>query len=427
MNSCPRCGSKEHNIFNCPHLLFKSCPKCGGKEHNVFNCPHIFFTSCSKCGSKEHSTMNCPHGLFLNSNSNSVTKKHIYNNSTSESSGENSLVGLGYLIILIGVIIILLLVPIALSVTFAAASLYYKKRKITLYIFSILGGVYLLLDLYFGLMSLFIINTFGISLNLINFLIYFNSIGFTFSAYHLLTHIILQNKAVQNTYKYKKNTFLIYLFVIASSLFLPCMKYILNIGFIKNPRLKMQDSYITKYELKKIQENFCTFKKNNKTIHLSLIDGFTDTIHRSDSIIIINFNENRRKRYYIDENKPYWIIISHLQNGFIDEGGGKIIFDGTKQEPDYFPKKTYLNLDEERYNQIKDSYKITIQEKVGNEMLYIVVLTRDIKYHDRESDIGIIFIKNDFNDYINMQTQKGYISAINYTKLNLLNKTKSID
>lgn len=79
---CPKCESKEHTLEECPHsILYTKCPKCGSKNHSLDDCPHsILYTKCPKCGSKEHSLDDCPHSIFYRKCAYCKSKDHSTDN-----------------------------------------------------------------------------------------------------------------------------------------------------------------------------------------------------------------------------------------------------------------------------------------------------------------------------------------------------------
>ena len=168
---CRHCGSLEHASDNCPHGVFSKpeCRHCGSKEHASDDCPHGFFSKpeCRNCGSIEHASDNCPHGIF--STRRSPRQETEY--STSSSSDNGCAVIIGWLIgiaIIVAIIIWLavnVVFPVVLlnsALAFTILALCFKERKTLFAALALVGGCYLLADVFAGWLSvIFVTNVVG--------------------------------------------------------------------------------------------------------------------------------------------------------------------------------------------------------------------------------------------------------------------------
>jgi hypothetical protein len=143
----------NHSSSNCPHGFFSTkCSKCGSTEHSTSNCPHGFFSSkCSNCGSVNHKTSDCPNSRFL---SIFFNYRIFSGNKLDENGCIYYVVKFSLIIALICFLIWLLLyfllpmILLNISVIFLLISIFYKKQRLLLNSISILGGIYLTIELH---------------------------------------------------------------------------------------------------------------------------------------------------------------------------------------------------------------------------------------------------------------------------------------
>lgn len=214
-SKCSHCGSKTHASNDCPHGIFASkCSHCGSVEHASNDCPHgIFSSKCANCGSKNHSTSDCPQGLFGKSTSPSSETTMPY----SSSSGDGGcgviiayIVGIIFAIITIVVVAIWLAInivlPIALlnsALAFTILALYYKERKILFAFLALVGGCYMLIDIFGGWFSAnFVNNVVGNSVWITCF-VYLNAAAIGLSVWFLVEPLWIQATEIETSDKNK--------------------------------------------------------------------------------------------------------------------------------------------------------------------------------------------------------------------------------
>lgn len=224
-SKCEKCGSKDHATRDCPHGFFdNSCDRCGSKEHATRNCPHGFFDSkCDKCGSTDHSTSNCPHGFFDTKCDRCGSKNHrtsdcpqSFFRTTSTNVDESNDTGcLAYLIMIVVVLgaiaamvylavwlmafVVAPIVMLNLTTILLLGALIYKKHQTPLLVVSILGVVYLLLDIHYGWLSVLFYREVWSDPIWIDIVVLMNSLALVGSIFILVKAVFSEKLKAENT------------------------------------------------------------------------------------------------------------------------------------------------------------------------------------------------------------------------------------
>ena len=191
-------------------IFSAECRHCGSLEHASDNCPHGVFSKpeCSRCGSIEHASSDCPHSVFDSRRSPRQETEHY----TSSSSDNGCAVIIGWLIgiaIVVAIIIWLavnVVLPVVLlnsALAFTILALCFKERKTLFAALALVGGSYLLADVFGGWFSAVFVNNVVGNPIWITCFAYLNAAAVGLSAWFLVQPIWINSIQIKDSDKGK--------------------------------------------------------------------------------------------------------------------------------------------------------------------------------------------------------------------------------
>ncbi len=196
---CIYCGSVNHASEDCPHGIFsgRKCTYCGSLEHASNDCPHGTFSAkkCVYCGSVNHASEDCPHGTFS-------ARKCIYCGSLEHASlncphkedffpqliAKLAVIGgIIFLVVWLAVNVVLPILLLNSALIFTLTVFAFWNQKNTFSILALVGGVYMLLDIYNGWLSANFVNNVVKNPTWVTVFVYINALAMGLSMWFLMT------------------------------------------------------------------------------------------------------------------------------------------------------------------------------------------------------------------------------------------------
>ncbi len=330
-SKCNNCGSKDHATSDCPHGIFSSkCSHCGSTEHASNGCPHgIFSSKCSKCGSKNHSTADCPQGMFARASSRS--SRSASSSSLDNYNSGNKIIGL---LIVLGIVVFVVIwlavnvvLPVALlnsALTLTAFAILKKDRKKIFSILALVGGAYILFDIFNGWFSANFVNNVVKDNRWISAFAYINSTAVGLSTWFLVEPLWTKAKLLGISENKKRITLMgsSILLVVIATLSIPILYNTIQNPFAQNASWSNsnKNNYVAPKQEINLSNNTVTNNSSSPTI--TVTKTLKGSVGKLEAIYSLNWYSdgtiNGTYNYPAQPNIIYTLQGRDLQNGALE-------------------------------------------------------------------------------------------------------------